>query len=492
MRHIWTGFFRTSLAVAISIASFGALSLAPAAADAAPTFLAIDKDSKGVTPAFPGDFESIKDAAKRKALKDLADQFGRELIVDAGAVGKELWVAPQEILPAWVAAGPTTDGLSNLWLHAVAGDKTYDALKDLKFDATPMGAELADLAGRTVCALIADVKIEHGLQAKLGGGVTPIAFDVLAVTPLDVIAAGKLPVLRVRVVDPAEACSGDLLLFSDPEAGSSGNGSGSGNGNGNGNGTGNGNGNGTGNGTGTGNGNGTGTGSGNGTGNGPDTIQSFIETFYREVLGRLPTESELAAWLAFLRNNPGANGATSLAEGFLNSEEIFHTPLTLAEYVRILYRTILQREPAESEVEFWVNTGLLPVLNSLVPGFVNSPEFQQLTLTTPPSVVVNRLYVNVLGRQETLAENQAWVDIIIRTNDWIGVALGFLDSPEYVGGERRFADHVTILYRTFLGREPETAGLNGWLNIIADGLKNVQNAFTNSPEFQTRILRLFQ
>ena len=72
------------------------------------------------------------------------------------------------------------------------------------------------------------------------------------------------------------------------------------------------------------------------------------------------------------------------------------------------------------------------------------------------------------------------------------MALGFLNSPEYVAGERSFADHVTILYRTFLGREPETAGLNGWLNIIADGLKSVQNAFTNSPEFQTRILRLFR
>ena len=48
------------------------------------------------------------------------------------------------------------------------------------------------------------------------------------------------------------------------------------------------------------------------------------------------------------------------------------------------------------------------------------------------------------------------------------------------------------LYRTFLGRAPETDGLNGWLNVIADGLKKVQEAFTNSPEFQSRILRLFR
>src|SRR5262245_32259955 len=195
MRHIWTGFFKTSLALAFSVASLGVLGIAPVAADAAPTFLMIDNNARGVSPALPGDDESIKDTTKRKLLKVFVDDFGRELIIDTGSVGKETWFAPEAILPAWITAGPTADGLQNLWRAAAsahtADQKVYDTLKNQKFDVTPLGIELADLVGRTVCALIADVHVEQGgLQAKLGGDTQLIAFDVLAVTPLDVVAAG--------------------------------------------------------------------------------------------------------------------------------------------------------------------------------------------------------------------------------------------------------------------------------------------------------------
>ena len=48
-----------------------------------------------------------------------------------------------------------------------------------------------------------------------------------------------------------------------------------------------------------------------------------------------------------------------------------------------------------------------------------------------------------LGRSETPAENQAWVDVIARTGDWQGVAIGFLNSVEYVNGKRSLADTFT-------------------------------------------------
>jgi hypothetical protein len=220
-------------------------------------------------------------------------------------------------------------------------------------------------------------------------------------------------------------------------------------------------------------------------------LELFVSGFYQNILGRVPSQAEIDGWVAFLLANPGSPGATAMVQGFFNSAENLRRPMTLAIYVQLLYRTILQREPSDGEVTGWINGGMLPTLNLLVPGFVGSPEFQDLLRRTPPSEIIHRLYVNVLGRPETPAENQAWVDVIARTGDWQGVAIGFLNSPEYVNGTRSLADHVTVLYRTFLGRTPDEGGLNGWLALLADKLGAIQLGFTLSPEFQGRVRQLF-
>ena len=221
-------------------------------------------------------------------------------------------------------------------------------------------------------------------------------------------------------------------------------------------------------------------------------LDGFVAGFYTQVLGRSPASAEIAAWVGFLRGQPGSPGAQAMVQGFFNSVENLHRPMTLATYVRLLYRTILQREPAPAEVDAWLTHGMLPVLNQLIPGFVNSPEFQQLLLTTPPSAIISRLYRNVLGRTESPEENAAWVAWLAAGGTFDGLAVGFFNSVEYLGGTRSLAEHVTILYRTFLGREPDAAGLTGWLDHIAAGLGAIQLGFTLSPEFQGRVERLFQ
>lgn len=224
----------------------------------------------------------------------------------------------------------------------------------------------------------------------------------------------------------------------------------------------------------------------------PGPLEAFVIGFYDEVLGRHPARAEVRSWVDFLRQNPTPDGARQLVQGFFNSMENLNRPMTLADYVRSLYHTILQREPAASEVQAWIDIGMLPIFNSLVPGFVRSPEFQRLLQSTPASLVVSRLYQNVLGRMETPSENAAWVAYLVRTGDWEGVAIGFLDSPEYLSGRRSLADHVTILYRTFLGRDPEPAGLSAWLAFLASRLGAIQLGFTFSPEFQNRAVQLFR
>src|SRR4030095_8524790 len=126
------------------------------------------------------------------------------------------------------------------------------------------------------------------------------------------------------------------------------------------------------------------------------------------------------------------------------------------------------------EVQGWVDGGLLPALNELVPGFVDSAEVQALLRITPPAAIVHRLHLNVLARSERPEENAFWVAQVAATGDWEAVAIGFLNSSEYVGGTRSFADHIRILYRTFLGREADPAGLSGWLGALSSRLTAIQ------------------
>jgi hypothetical protein len=221
-------------------------------------------------------------------------------------------------------------------------------------------------------------------------------------------------------------------------------------------------------------------------------LYSFVTSFFRNVLERVPDPSKVATWVAFLRQHPDADGLRVFVREIFNDAEALNRPRTLATYVHLLYRTILEREPADAEVAAWVDGGLLPAMNALIPGFVRSPECQNLFRTMPPSLIISRLYRDLLARAESVEENAAWADYLARGGTWEGLATGFLNSPEYTSGTRSLADHVAILYRTFLGRESEPAGLSRWLGVLTDQLGTIQLAFILSPEFRGKIQSLFR
>ena len=67
-------------------------------------------------------------------------------------------------------------------------------------------------------------------------------------------------------------------------------------------------------------------------------------------------------------------------------------------------------------------------------------------------------------------------------------AVVFLASPELESRPLTFRDYVRILYRTFLGREADTPGLDGWESVLRAALLDVINAgFVPSAEFQSLI-----
>ena len=80
---------------------------------------------------------------------------------------------------------------------------------------------------------------------------------------------------------------------------------------------------------------------------------------------------------------------------------------------------------------------------------------------------VERLYINILGRTPDLAGRDAWVNGIMNgTYDANDVAFALLNSQEFVSRNLSSGEYMTVLYRTFLDREPDAAGLANWTNAL--------------------------
>ena len=221
---------------------------------------------------------------------------------------------------------------------------------------------------------------------------------------------------------------------------------------------------------------------------GEPLTNQFVRGFYQTALGRQPTGSELAAWVNYLRTNPGSAGA--IVQGFFHSPEFLRNREgTLADYITALYTTVLLRQPTSAEIDAWM-PAMLERVNRLIPGFVHSAEFQRVLQSTAPATIIRRLYLQVLGRQPSTAEVNNWVAVVGRTGNGYEVSIGFLNSTEFLGRPRTFADHVEILYATFLNRTPSDPELTAWLNVLTAQLIDVENAFTASPEFQQQIASL--
>ena len=99
---------------------------------------------------------------------------------------------------------------------------------------------------------------------------------------------------------------------------------------------------------------------------------------------------------------------------------------------------------------------------------------------------VERIYQNVLGRSADAEGMTYWVNGIesgrFTPND---VVLNFVNSQEFVSKNVDNAQYVTDLYRAFFDREPDTAGLNNWVNALNNGAsrQDVARAFTGTQEW---------
>ena len=221
-------------------------------------------------------------------------------------------------------------------------------------------------------------------------------------------------------------------------------------------------------------------------------IAATVQAFALGALGRGLEPADQSAFEGFLGANCGPDGFDVVARVLFGSAE-FQTvrQLTLPGTVTALYQALLGRLPDGAGVAAW-SAVLRQQRLAVATGFIRSREFQRLLADRSDraavAAVVTRLYQEILDRDPDPAGLAGWVDYIVRTGDLEGAAGGFLASGEFEARPLTLQQYATLLYRTFLDRDPDDAGLAGWTAFLDAALLDViHHGFGTSPEFRTRI-----
>ena len=239
-----------------------------------------------------------------------------------------------------------------------------------------------------------------------------------------------------------------------------------------------------------------------------NSVRNFVKRLYTEVLGREADEAGLDAWTNVLKT--GKEQGAKVAQGFVDSQEFKKRNVSDKEYIRILYRTFFDREPDPAGQEAW-----LGVLNSglsrlhVFKGFAESQEFTEIcnqykiirgyaNLTAPRdqnegvTKFVVRCYRLCLGRDADESGLNGWCNAILTgKNTAKQAAAGFVFSDEFKKKNLSDTEYVKTLYRVFMDREADGAGLNAWVKVLRSGKsrEHVFNGFADSNEFREICVR---
>lgn len=237
-----------------------------------------------------------------------------------------------------------------------------------------------------------------------------------------------------------------------------------------------------------------------------EKITAFVTRLYKNVLGRNPDQHGLNEWVESLAK--GERTGADVAGGFFFSDEFREkkeTKLTNEQYVDILYRTMMGREPDSSGKKYWLDSidcGFSDMF--ILNGFVGSKEFKgicdeygivcsELVLTEPRdqsrgvTEFVSRNYTMALERSVDIHGLNDWCHRILYEGLNPGESVkGIVFSPEFMGHNHSNEKFVTIMYHTFFNREPDPAGYADWLSSLNNGTRtrnDVVEGFIHSGEF---------
>ncbi len=232
-------------------------------------------------------------------------------------------------------------------------------------------------------------------------------------------------------------------------------------------------------------------------------IKAFITRLYQNILGREPDESGMAHWYRCLTT--GNESAATVTTRFVFSTEFVNMNLSDEAFVECMYRTMLGRASDPSGKTHW-----LDILDSgcsrryVLSRFIASTEFSGICATygvKPGSVelteardqyigatkFVTRLYRTALKRNPDVDGLNHWVGLIgTKKTTPYDVAERIVKSQEFQNHNYSNEEYVTILYNSFLDREPDPSGYEHWLKRLATGStrEDILRGFAYSKEFK--------
>lgn len=235
-------------------------------------------------------------------------------------------------------------------------------------------------------------------------------------------------------------------------------------------------------------------------------VRAFCKRLYQVCLGRNPETAGLDYWTEALAN--GEKSGIEAGLGFVFSPEYINKKTSNAEYIEMLYQVFLDRASDAGGREYW--SGMLEQGMSRQYVFqkvAQSEEYTKIcqnyginrgtyTLTQArdqkPELTkyVNRLYSKVMNRTGEADGLNYWCgQIQSGQKSVVGAAEEFFRTPEFLNKKTSNTEYVKVLYRTFMGREADKAGLNYWVRRLNAGENRnvILRSFAGCPEFQNII-----
>ena len=236
------------------------------------------------------------------------------------------------------------------------------------------------------------------------------------------------------------------------------------------------------------------------------TVSGFVNRMYRLAMEREADATGLAYWVGTLKS--GEKTGAKVAEEFIESPEFKNRNLSDEQYVTILYRIFMGREPEDGGYQYWLKLLANGVSRTFVANqFCTSEEFVQIcercgimagSMDLKENRDRNEGLTGFIARQYTKALGRTFD--VEGINYWTGEILdgrcsiievctdGFFHSKEFLNKNLSDEEYIKVLYRTFFDREYDEAGLQYWLSQLRTGSMSrdqILNDFALSKEFQS-------
>ncbi|MCR5617552.1 MAG: DUF4214 domain-containing protein, partial [Clostridiales bacterium] len=231
-------------------------------------------------------------------------------------------------------------------------------------------------------------------------------------------------------------------------------------------------------------------------------FEAFVERLYVVALNRASEPDGKAFWCEHVGN--GDLTGAACANEFLLSKEFNDRNLSDEDFLKVLYKTFFNRN-AEDDPDgfnFWMNSLKTQGRDVVVDCFINSTEWcnvcasygvksgatraKATVASKNATAFATRLYTECLGRDPEADGLKFW-SMGLTNLELSGsqAAREFFFSKEIEDMNLTNEQLITKMYKTFMGRDPDTDGMNFWLDSISKGMTKEQvfDEFVKSKEF---------